>query len=180
MPTSPADTRVQLIVSRAWRASQLCKLWRTSQLRSRSTCNGTKAHPGSVRVHMQSFGAAQNVTLCSPARLLISRAWRASQLCKLMAPKHSRGAVRVHMQSFGAAKFRKCHTVPTSPADALVQPAGCLVSRAWRTSQLCKLMAPKHSRGWSESICKVSELRKMSHYASQPGRSPGAAGWLPR
>ena len=26
--------------------------------------NGTKALPGSVRVHMQSFGAAQNVTLC--------------------------------------------------------------------------------------------------------------------
>ena len=26
--------------------------------------NGTKALPGSVRVHMQSSGAAQNVTLC--------------------------------------------------------------------------------------------------------------------
>ena len=26
--------------------------------------NGTKALPGSVRAHMQSFGAAQNVTLC--------------------------------------------------------------------------------------------------------------------
>ena len=54
-----------------------------------------------------------------------------------------------------------------------------LVSRAWRASQLCKLMAPKHSRGRSGSTCKVSELRKMSHYAKQYGRSPGAAGWLP-
>ena len=26
--------------------------------------NGTKALPGSVRVHMQSFGAAENLTLC--------------------------------------------------------------------------------------------------------------------
>ena len=26
--------------------------------------NGTKALPGLVRVHMQSFGAVQNVTLC--------------------------------------------------------------------------------------------------------------------
>ena len=46
--------------------------------------------------------------------------------------------------------------------------AGWLVSRAWRTSQLCKLMAPKHSRGQSESTCKVLELRKMSHYANEP------------
>ena len=29
--------------------------------------------------------------------------------------------------------------------------AGWLVSRAWRASQLCKLMAPKHSRGRSKS-----------------------------
>ena len=53
-----------------------------------------------------------------------------------------------------------------------------LISRASFASQLCKLVAPKHSRGRSESTCKVSELRKMSHYANQPGRSPGAAGWL--
>ena len=32
---------------------------------------------------------------------------------------------------------------------------GWLVSRAWRASPLCKLMAPKHSRGRSKSTCKV-------------------------
>ena len=57
--------------------------------------------------------------------------------------------------------------------------AGWLVSRAWRASQLCKLMAPKHSQGRSGSTRKVSELRKISHYANQPGSAcPGAAGWL--
>ena len=30
--------------------------------------NGTKALPGSVRVHMQSFEAAKNVTLCQLAQ----------------------------------------------------------------------------------------------------------------
>ena len=61
--------------------------------------------------------------------------------------------VRVHMQSFGAA-------------------------RNLALSQLCKLIPPKHSRGRSGSKCEVSELRKISHYANQPGRSPGVAGWL--
>ena len=50
----------------------------------------------------------------------------------------------------------------------LVWLAGYLVSKAWRTSQFCKLMAPKHSRGRSGTTRKVSELRKMSHYAKQP------------
>ena len=42
-----------------WLAS-LPRLARVATLQT----NGTKALPGSVRVHMQSFGAAQNVTLC--------------------------------------------------------------------------------------------------------------------
>ena len=44
--------------------------------------------------------------------------------------------------------------------------------------QLCKLMAPKHSRGRSGATCEVSELHEISDYANQPGRSPGLAGWL--
>ena len=66
-----------------------------------------------------------------------------------------------------------------SPGAAGWLPKHFRGSRAWRASQLCILMAPKHSRGRSGSICKVSELRKLSHYVKQPGRSPDAAGWLP-
>ena len=40
-----------------WLVSQT---WRVATLQT----NGTKALSGSVRVHMQSFEAAQNVTLC--------------------------------------------------------------------------------------------------------------------
>ena len=104
----------------------------------------------------------------------MSRAWRASQLCKLMAPNHSRGRSE---STCKVSELPKMSHYANQPGRS-PRPAGWLVSRAWRASQLCKLMAPKHSRGRSESTCKVSKLRKMSHYANQPGRSPGAAGWL--
>ena len=176
MLTSLADPRVRpagCLVSRAWRTSQLCKLMapKHSWGRSESTCKVSELRK------MSHYANQPGRSPGEAAGCLVSRAWHASQLCKLMAPKHSRGRSGPH------AKFRscaKCHTMLTSLADPQVRPAGCLVSQAWRASQLCKLMAPKHSWGRSESTCKVSELRKMSHYANQPGRSPGAAGWLPR
>ena len=50
--------------------------------------NGTKALPGSVRVHMQSFGAAKNVTLCQPARQMPWCSRLAASLAKLGARRN--------------------------------------------------------------------------------------------